>query len=49
MKEERLDFLMISPCSVNVLDCLDLDKIADGWSKLIGDTILYLTIERLRF
>ena len=34
MKEERLDFLMISACAVDVLDCLDLDKIADGWSKL---------------
>ena len=34
MKEERLNFFMISACAVDVLDDIDLEKIAEEWSKL---------------
>ena len=32
--EERLDALMIATCSSDVLDNLDLDKLANAWSLL---------------
>ena len=34
MKQERLDSLMVAACSVDVLDSLDLDELADKWSVL---------------
>ena len=34
LKEERIDFLMISACAVDVVDDIDLEKIAEEWSKL---------------
>ena len=34
MAEERLDALMIVTCSSDVLDNLDLDKLANAWSLL---------------
>ena len=34
MFEERLDALMIVACSSEVLDNLDLEKLANAWSLL---------------
>ena len=34
MKEARLDSLMLAACSNDILDSLNLDVIADSWSKL---------------
>ena len=32
MKEDHVDDLMILSSGNDILDCLDLDKIADSWS-----------------
>ena len=34
MKEDRLDSLMISACAHDILDGLDLNKLADEWAIL---------------
>ena len=34
MKEERLDALMICACAINMLDNVDVETLADAWSKL---------------
>ena len=34
MKENRLDSLMIACCSHEILDLLDINKLADEWSVL---------------
>ena len=34
MEEDRLDALMVSACSSDILDRIDLDRIADAWSLL---------------
>ena len=34
MKEERLDSLMLCACSIDILDQINIDSIADSWSVL---------------
>ena len=34
MTEDRLDALMIAACSIDILDTLDIDKLANAWAIL---------------
>lgn len=34
MTEDRLDVLMIAACSIDILDTLDIDKLANAWAIL---------------